>query len=98
MSITRWSTTDENTLKFVPTNDCVIVYQGRTRHISRKNIVSDVVECLLFRFVLVDVEAVGNFSRKDPLAEAVDCIDWRIKTFELGLSKKLFLSDFVSSE
>jgi hypothetical protein len=62
----------------------VVIQQIRTSHVSRQNVIRDIIKSSLFRFVFVDVEGVGDLGCEDSLAHARDGVYGGVQAFELG--------------
>lgn len=93
--ITLRHPTDKNVLKFVGSNDRVIVQNSCRRDISIQNIISNIEKRLLSGFVFVHMERVVNLSGKYALSPYFDRIDRRVKVFNLRLLENSFLTNLI---
>ncbi len=84
VKVTLRSSADEYVLELIRSNHSVVVEHSRTGYVPGQNIVSDVIERLLFAAVLVNMEGVCDLSGKHPFSLGVDAINRRVEAFKLG--------------
>ena len=95
---TWWHPRNENVLKLICSNHGMVVQNSSGSDVPIEHIISNVVKSLLSCLVLIHVERVIDFGCKDTLPPGLDCVYWRRKILNLGLSQEPLSTNLVVSQ